>query len=131
LKFCPLNPGFVASIRRYRLFTDVVVPVDQELAGASVNPLLPVLKARVIESPMAAIEFGRPSSDGVAGVVGSGVTVGVTVSEPKLSTIGRYARCVRAGCTAAVTLGVKRDRADASVTPRTTGKALSKRARER
>jgi hypothetical protein len=37
------------------------VPVDHEFAGASVKAIVPVLYARVIESPVDAIEAGHPA----------------------------------------------------------------------
>lgn len=42
------------------------MPVDQELSGRSENGNVPVLYARVMESPVAAIEFGYPVRFGVA-----------------------------------------------------------------
>jgi hypothetical protein len=42
------------------------VPVDQELSGRSENGYVPVLYARVMESPVAASEFGYPVRFGVA-----------------------------------------------------------------
>ena len=43
------------------------MPVDQELSGPSGNGTVPVLYARVMESPVAAIEFGYPVRFGLAG----------------------------------------------------------------
>jgi hypothetical protein len=45
-------------MRLYWLFTALFVPVAQELPGASVKMVPPVLNARVIESPVAAIAVG-------------------------------------------------------------------------
>jgi hypothetical protein len=53
-------------MRRYWLFTLLLVPVDHELAGQSTYGNQHVLYARVIESPVDAIEFGYPVFAGSA-----------------------------------------------------------------
>lgn len=59
-------------MRRYMLLTDVLVPVDQEFAGTSERTVGPELKARVIESPVAMIEFGYgPAAEALCGALTS------------------------------------------------------------
>jgi len=53
--------------------------VDHELAGESVKGKLPVLKARVIESPVEAIESGYPA---IAGAVMTSVYGIPVAAEP-------------------------------------------------
>src|SRR5215208_7765330 len=58
LRFLPEISGFFARIRRYTLLTEELVPVDHEFATQSMNGKAHVLNARVIESPVEAIELG-------------------------------------------------------------------------
>jgi hypothetical protein len=56
-------------MRAYWLFTVELVPVDHEYCGQSVrkHPNQVASKARVIESPVDAIEFGSGTVDACAG----------------------------------------------------------------
>jgi len=62
-----------------------LVPVDQELAGASVKGEEPVLKARVIESPVEAMESGQPLVTALeAEAIGAMRIERMTVSESEM-----------------------------------------------
>jgi hypothetical protein len=54
----PLITAFTARIRRYCEFTVALDPVDHEFEGQSTNGNAHVLNARVIESPVDAIDAG-------------------------------------------------------------------------
>src|SRR5947209_1267360 len=70
-------------MRRYSLFTEVLVPVDHEYCGQSAtkHPNQVVSKARVIESPVEAIDEGS----GVGGVVAACAVVAGTTSAARAS----------------------------------------------